>query len=424
MSIYAMQDDVGRSKLREGLEMQKDINEAVAESVGAMFAKELGKQKFVEAEKMEEQVVEEKATGVATLFVDDMAESKKRQAAEKEAQEKRAQEERIMESLKGAGAKTRFRAFLKAGKMNEAKIEAAKMLQNSWRGKLAKRKMEKKRQEKQRLREEAGAIKLQGRWRIKKSREKVRKLKEQQQRLREEGAAIMLQSSWRIRKANEKVKRLKIEKRRLMEEGAAMMFQSAWRRRQAVRRVGGLRTKKRVEGLARDKIGHFALRYLAKIKYLKKKRQAIQIILVTLISAEGLTAADVTGSSDPYVLIQGIHLDRDSVSVSNPVANKSSRSVVSQPMGKKACLYKSQIVYKTLNPTWNESCMIPGINGYDDITLTLCDYDMVGAHDFLGQVLLIDDYQTFISMTYSYYFALIRWWFTCRTTIRYSKENP
>lgn len=89
--VYAMQEDVGASKLRQGLALQKDINEAVAESVGAMFAKELGKQKFAEAEKMEEQVTEEKATAVATIFVDDLAESKKREALRKEAEEHAAQ---------------------------------------------------------------------------------------------------------------------------------------------------------------------------------------------------------------------------------------------------------------------------------------------------------------------------------------------
>lgn len=291
-----------------------------------------------------------------------------------------------MESLRGAGAKKRFRAFLAAGKTKEAETEAANMLKNAWRCKLARRQVEKKRKEKERLREEAAAIKLQGRWRIRQSKAKVCRLKAEQQRLREEGAAIMLQSAWRIRKANEKVKRLKAEKQRLMEEGAAMMFQCAWRRRQARRKVDGLRTQKRVESVAREKISHFVVGYIARLKYMRRKRLATQVILLTLTSAEGLNVADITGASDPYVYIQGINLPRadGAVSVPNPAAGKSSRNVLSQ--GKSACLYKSQVVYKNLNPAWNETCMIPNVNGYDDITLTICDYDMVGAHDFLGQV--------------------------------------
>jgi hypothetical protein len=66
---------------------------------------------------------------------------------------------------------------------------------------------------------------LQGSWRSKKARRKVEALKAERQRLREEACAIKLQSAWRIRKARAKVERLKAEKQRLLEEGAALMFQ-------------------------------------------------------------------------------------------------------------------------------------------------------------------------------------------------------
>lgn len=50
-------------------------------------------------------------------------------------------------------------------------------------------------------------------------------MKLERQRLREDACAIKLQSAWRIRKARAKVERLKAEKQRLLEEGAALMFQ-------------------------------------------------------------------------------------------------------------------------------------------------------------------------------------------------------
>lgn len=65
----------------------------------------------------------------------------------------------------------------------------------------------------------------QGAWRIRKARKKVEALKAERQRLREEACAIKLQSAWRIRKARARVAKLKAEKQRLLEEGAALMLQ-------------------------------------------------------------------------------------------------------------------------------------------------------------------------------------------------------
>jgi hypothetical protein len=53
----------------------------------------------------------------------------------------------------------------------------------------------------------------------------VEAMKAERQRLREEACAIKLQAAWRIKKARAKVERLKAEKQRLLMEGAAMMFQ-------------------------------------------------------------------------------------------------------------------------------------------------------------------------------------------------------
>ena len=50
-------------------------------------------------------------------------------------------------------------------------------------------------------------------------------MKAERQRLREEACAIKLQSAWRIRKARAKVAKLKAEKQRLLEEGSALMLQ-------------------------------------------------------------------------------------------------------------------------------------------------------------------------------------------------------
>jgi hypothetical protein len=395
MSVASMQQDVGASKIRQGVALQKEINEAVAETVGAHFAKDLGRQKVAQAAKLEVEVKEQKTEAVAAMFVDDMAESKKRQAQEKHQQELRAQEERVMESLKGLGAKQRFKTFLKLGKMDEAEIEAAKMLQGAWRCKLARRKMQQRRLEKQRLLEERSAIKLQGRWRVKKSRDRVKALRAEQQRLREEGYAIFLQAAWRIRKKREQVKRLKAEKQRLLEEGSALMLQAAWRRRRACKQVAIMRTQRNKENAAKKKLGHLALRYIARIKFLRHKRQAIQVLAVTLKSATDLKVADTTGASDPYVMIQGWHAQPGTITTVNPAASSSKLSAATTSTrqlfsgsSKATSLYKSQVENRNLNPTWDESFLMTGITGYDDIVVTVADHDTLTKHDFMGQVII------------------------------------
>jgi len=295
-------------------------------------------------------------------------------------QAKSNQQKQAIELMKSLKTRERFKAYLKAGKLKEAKVEAAKMLQSAWKMKLAKRKAQQQKELRIKLLEEAYAKKLQSRWRVKMSREKVRRMRIEKQRLRETGAAIMLQSSWRIKKARQQARVMREKRQRLLDEGAALMLQSAWRRKKARVLLGEKRVfaMKLVE--AKVLIGRFLLPLLAIIRTRRAIMNRTLMLLVDVKNAKGLNAMDITGASDPYVYV---HAERPKFSKLAPVLTLKSTS-----SSDTLSLYKSKVISSNLNPVWNEVCLAANLTGHDDIVITVIDHDKVGLHDFLGQVVV------------------------------------
>jgi hypothetical protein len=103
------------------------------------------------------------------------------------------QERWLTESFKSMGAKSRMRAASKSGKADVAKGAAAAMLQASWRARRARREMEVRKAERERLRAERAAAKVQSRYRCRLARRKVARIREERQILRESAYAIKIQ---------------------------------------------------------------------------------------------------------------------------------------------------------------------------------------------------------------------------------------
>lgn len=81
---------------------------------------------------------------------------------------------------------------------------------------------------------------------------------------------------------------------------------------------------------------------------------------VKVIEAEDLKACDPNGTSDPYVVFGDEFQKR---------------------------LYKTRIIYRNLNPRWDESFDIT-VTGPVNIIATLWDYDTFGEHDYVGRTSL------------------------------------
>lgn len=100
-------------------------------------------------------------------------------------------------------------------------------------------------------------------------------------------------------------------------------------------------------------------------------------IVVTLQHAKDLNIADVN-TSDPYVIVSAHRLQ--SAARGGPKSTNASGELFSYA--------KSKVIANTLNPTWNEDAYITSAAWNSQVALTVMDSDMVGAHDFLGQVCL------------------------------------
>lgn len=85
---------------------------------------------------------------------------------------------------------------------------------------------------------------------------------------------------------------------------------------------------------------------------------------IMLERAEGLKNADLFGKSDPYVLGEVL------VGLRNPV------------------LFRTGIVWNTLNPKWNQEIVLANIPKGTKIVLTVMDKDHLSEDDFLGEVQL------------------------------------
>jgi len=135
------------------------------------------------AAELDKQANEAVAEGIANRIAEDLAQKKIDESREAEQAAKEQQETQVMESFKGMGAKLRFREALAHGNMDMARDAGANMLQGAWRAKIARRKMEAKRAEKQRLLEEGYVRKIQCRYRARLAHKRVEELRAERLRV-------------------------------------------------------------------------------------------------------------------------------------------------------------------------------------------------------------------------------------------------
>ncbi len=84
-----------------------------------------------------------------------------------------------------------------------------------------------------------------------------------------------------------------------------------------------------------------------------------RIVVVNVIQAKGLLAADSNGFSDPYVVLQ------------------LEGAIVAKPL-------KTKVQKSTLDPVWDEEVRIPVRGRVGQLKLKVLDYDLLSGHDFLG----------------------------------------
>ncbi|KAL2884837.1 hypothetical protein HOO65_090132 [Ceratocystis lukuohia] len=98
-----------------------------------------------------------------------------------------------------------------------------------------------------------------------------------------------------------------------------------------------------------------------------RKGSNTYIFTIKMIEAEDLKACDTSGYSDPYIILCDEHRKR---------------------------LAKSRIIYRSLNPRWDESVDIT-VHSTINVIATIWDYDTFGDHDFVGRAALKLDPQHF-----------------------------
>jgi hypothetical protein len=98
-------------------------------------------------------------------------------------------------------------------------------------------------------------------------------------------------------------------------------------------------------------------------------------MIVSLRHGRDLNIADVN-TSDPYVVVSAHRLQ------GAPTGGAKSTG---RP-GELFSFGKSKVIANTLNPTWGEEVLVTAFDWCSQLALTVMDSDMVGAHDFLGQV--------------------------------------
>ncbi|KAF7564088.1 hypothetical protein G7046_g14 [Stylonectria norvegica] len=99
----------------------------------------------------------------------------------------------------------------------------------------------------------------------------------------------------------------------------------------------------------------------------KVRRPSKYTFTIKVVEAEDLKACDPNGSSDPYVVFGDEYQKR---------------------------LYKTRIIYKNLNPRWDETFEIT-VQGPVNMISTIWDYDTFGDHDYVGRTSLKLDPQHF-----------------------------
>jgi hypothetical protein len=174
---------------------------------------------------------------------------------------------RAARAAREAAAQAAAQAAADAAEMSNAAVS----VQCAFRGKLAKKKMAMAREaHEQELSQAATAI--QSRFRVKGARRRFRNAKTEKEK--EEACALMLQCAWRGKTASRAAGQLRAKRIRLQEEGAALKLQCAYRSRKA------------------------------RAQLASKMGGILQAIAVVLVRAEGLRAADKSGTSDPHCLVR------------------------------------------------------------------------------------------------------------------------
>jgi hypothetical protein len=84
------------------------------------------------------------------------------------------------------------------------------------------------------------------------------------------------------------------------------------------------------------------------------------VFTIKIVEAEDLKACDVSGYSDPYMVLTDEYQKR---------------------------LYKTRIIYQNLNPRWDESVDIT-TQGSLNVIATIWDWDTLGDHDYVGRTSL------------------------------------
>lgn len=395
-AVSHMLDDVSSKKLKEAKEVEKEINKTNVEAIGMLMNKDRGKNMMKEGAEKEKKANEALSHSIAHQFAGNIAENKLKEAKSSKQKAEQSQQTEMAAVFAAGSLKKQFKAALKTRNQKLIKDLAARMLQNAWSGKKARKRALLLRQQRQRLLEEGYARKLQSRYRAHLAQMKVKRLREEKQRLKEEGAAIMFQSAWRVRKARQKVAELKAKKQRLLEEFAALKVQSRWRIRQAKAKVGALKEKKR-EQLAKGQ--HAAVVILKLLRAQRARRiynqllsQSKHVLIIDLKRAEDVLIGDVS-SSDPYVYV---HLDQPPLQ--SPASDSRARLASSAPPdgGFTLSQYRSKVIYNTLNPVWNEECLVvvnskpEAIAALQKLVFTVMDKDNFTSDDFLGQVQLLN----------------------------------
>eukprot|EP00026_Physarum_polycephalum_P016084 Phypoly_transcript_16921.p1 GENE.Phypoly_transcript_16921~~Phypoly_transcript_16921.p1 ORF type:complete len:160 (+),score=21.28 Phypoly_transcript_16921:69-548(+) len=94
-------------------------------------------------------------------------------------------------------------------------------------------------------------------------------------------------------------------------------------------------------------------------------------LLVKLLAARNLSPTDLNGRADPYAVTGILNLNRDNLDSAFPI-------------------FKSHVVKKNLNPVWVKEPIyeFPFTEEEQWLQVELFDRDLIGKHDFLGQVTL------------------------------------
>mmetsp|Transcript_28553 Transcript_28553/g.40678 ORF Transcript_28553/g.40678 Transcript_28553/m.40678 type:complete len:671 (-) Transcript_28553:1733-3745(-) len=384
----------------------------------------------------EKEAAEANSLLAAQYLLSNLSNSLQKEAQEAKSESTTARKEEVASLFMSAGATHRMAAAMKEedgsqGKKKAMELAAATMLQNAWRCRQARQRRKEMEEKRRRLLREAFARKLQTAYRARLAKKKVALMKAEAKRLRQEAvtkAAMAIQCAWRRKIAKRRMRaamELREEARRLKQlamNKAASAIQGSWRRKLARRQMWKAAELRKESKRLRDEAcakaaltiqcawrmhkarnhrndwrikrtsGRMIWHRWRKASLAKRARAAYSSMLaatphvleVHLQHARGLMVGDLT-TSDPYVLLHGEMTDHLLVPRNSLPSTSATGSSTVNPT---ICLHHSKVIYKTLNPDWDEHILLPGITCKDRLVLTLMDKDTFTNDDNLGQVVL------------------------------------